>query len=340
MQTTKIGQNISAKEETLCGVPQGSILGPLLFLIYINDIYNSSEKLKFYLFADDTNLIYADKNLKSLEIVVNTELSKIHNWLIANKLSLNIDKSNYIIFHPYQKRPDYVVDLKIYDIHSKMYVSLERKNNIKYLGILINCNLSWKYHIGYIASKVSRLIGIIAKLRFFVPVNTLINIYKSLILPHLTYGIVLWGQAAKCHIDKILKLQKRAIRLIYSAHYRSHGIPLFQSASILPINLLYIKSISILMYDISKTNVPPNISAMFTSLEKIHKYNTRSSSMKNFYVKYTGSDLQKRFFANTGARVWNVVPMELRENSKHNFRKKMHDKLLQMLVMEDEYIDI
>ena len=338
MQTTQIGQNISAKEETLCGVPQGSILGPLLFLIYINDIYNSSEKLKFYLFADDTNLIYADKNLKSLEIVVNTELSKIHNWLIANKLSLNIDKSNYIIFHPYQKRPDYVVDLKIYDIHSKMYVSLERKNNIKYLGILIDCNLSWKYHIGYIASKVSRLIGIIAKLRFFVPVNTLINIYKSLILPHLTYGIVLWGQAAKCHIDKILKLQKRAIRLIYSAHYRSHAIPLFQSASILPINLLYIKSI--LMYDISKTNVPPNISAMFTSLEKIHEYNTRSSSMKIFYVKCTGSDLQKRFFANTGARVWNVVPMELRENSKHNFREKMHDKLLQMLVMEDEYIDI
>jgi hypothetical protein len=94
------------------------------------------------------------------------------------------------------------------------------------------------------------------------------------------------------------------------------------------------------MYDISKTNVPPNISAMFTSLEKIHKYNTRSSSMKNFYVKYTGSDLQKRFFTNTGARVWNVVPMELRENSKHNFREKMHDKLLQMLLMEDEYIDI
>ena len=76
------------------------------------------------------------------------------------------------------------------------------------------------------------------------------------------------------------------------------------------------------------------------ALEKIHEYNTRSSSMKNFYVKYTGSDLQKRFFANTGARVWNVVPMELRENSKHNFRKKMHDELLQMLVMEDEYIDI
>jgi hypothetical protein len=90
MQTTQIGQNIFAKEETLSGVPQGSVLGPLLFLIYINDISNYSEKLKrFYLFADDTNLIYADKNLKSLEIVVNTELSKIHNWLIANIITVH-----------------------------------------------------------------------------------------------------------------------------------------------------------------------------------------------------------------------------------------------------------
>ena len=78
------------KEPLLSGVPQGSVLGPLLFLIYINDISNSSNKLKFYLFADDTNLLYADKNLKSLESTVNAEISRVYNWLIANKLSLNI----------------------------------------------------------------------------------------------------------------------------------------------------------------------------------------------------------------------------------------------------------
>ena len=103
-QTTQIGaKNISKKEVILSGVPQGSVLGPLLFLVYINDISNSSDQLKIYLFADDTNLLYADKNLRELENKVNTELSKIYDWLVANKLSLNIKKSNFVIFRPRQK---------------------------------------------------------------------------------------------------------------------------------------------------------------------------------------------------------------------------------------------
>ena len=112
IQTTQIGSGISNKDQMLTGVPQGSVLGPLLFLIYVNDIYKLSNKLTFYLFADDTNLLYADKNLKSLENIVNIELSKICNWLTANKLFLNIKKSNYVIFHPYQKKPNYQIDLK------------------------------------------------------------------------------------------------------------------------------------------------------------------------------------------------------------------------------------
>ena len=98
-QITEIGPlKISKKAPVLSGVPQGSVLGPLLFLVYINDICNSCNQMKFYLFADDTNLLYADKNLKSLESTINDELCKLYDWLIANKLSLNIKKSNYVIF--------------------------------------------------------------------------------------------------------------------------------------------------------------------------------------------------------------------------------------------------
>ena len=89
-ETTQVGSHVSKKERCLCGVPQGSVLGPLLFLLYINDIYNSSEKFSFYLFADDTNLLYADKNLRSLETVENEALRNIGNWLMVNKLSLNV----------------------------------------------------------------------------------------------------------------------------------------------------------------------------------------------------------------------------------------------------------
>lgn len=189
-QSTQIGSTVSNIEEIVCGVPQGSVLGPLLFLIYVNDIYRCSQIFEFYLFADDTNLLYSNKDLKDLEKVVNDELAKVGDWLDANKLSLNTSKSNFVIFHPYQRKLDYIVHLKIYNNDLKKSVSLEQKTFVKYLGILIDNNLSWKYHIDYISSKVSKGIGIIARLRHLVPFATLLNIYRSLIEPYISYGLI------------------------------------------------------------------------------------------------------------------------------------------------------
>ena len=160
------------KKVVLSGVPQGSVLGHLLFLIYINDISNSSDKLKFLLFDDDTNLLYADKNLKSLESTVNAEMFRVYNWLIANKLSLNIKKSNFVIFRPRQKKLNYKVNFKVFNHHNNSFISLECKNYVKYLGVLIDENRSWKYHVAHIASKIIKTVGIIASLRHFILLNT------------------------------------------------------------------------------------------------------------------------------------------------------------------------
>ena len=114
-QTAQIESNISTKEKTLCGVPQGSVLGALLFLIYTNDIHRSSDKFNFHLFVDDTNLLYSGKNPTTGEYIVNSEFAKVYDWLQANKLTLNFEKSNFFMFYPYQKNLNHQISIRIFD---------------------------------------------------------------------------------------------------------------------------------------------------------------------------------------------------------------------------------
>ena len=180
-QTTEIDSYVSNKLVVSCGIPLGSALGPLLFLLYVNDIQNCSDKFKFFLFADDTNVLYAHKDLKAPESIVNAELHNLYNWLTSNKLILNINKSNFVIFRPYQKQLSYMPQINIFDNGKNKVVTLQQKNYRKYLVLLIDENLSWKYHICSLTAKISRTVGLIAKLRHILPTRTLLDIIGHLL---------------------------------------------------------------------------------------------------------------------------------------------------------------
>ena len=339
-QTTQIDSYISARNDITCGVPQGSVLGPLLFLIYINDIQECSEMLKVFLFADDTNILYADKNLRSLELIVNQELCKLYDWLTANKLTLNIKKSNFVIFSPVQKKFTYQPKIMIFDNEQNKNVALECKEFIKYLGILIDSHLTWKHHIDHIAIKISRTIGLISKIRHFVPKHTLINIYRSLVAPYLSYGLIVWGQACKSYLDKLLKLQKRGPRFIYFSDRNQHAIPLFSDAGILPLQFSYYELTANLMLDIRHRNAPRNIRDLFQDISNIHSYNTRSSASHNFYTQNSRLSIQLNSFSRIGTKIWNQMPHTFRNLSKHDFKRKIKRVLFNILSSEDSYLDI
>jgi hypothetical protein len=186
------------------GVPQGSILGSILFLLYINHIENCTKLISFILFADDTNIFYSNKCLKTLNKIMQTEIDKVAEWLNANKLSLNTTKTKVILFRSSNKKPKQDIKIKINGNN------IEQVRNTVFLGIVIDECLTWKDHIAKVAKKLIRAAGIIAKIRHFVNRNTVKLIYYALVYPCLIYGNLTWGNTYKNRIQKIMNIQKNS----------------------------------------------------------------------------------------------------------------------------------
>ena len=217
-QTAKIADTLSETKLITCGVPQGSILGPILFLIHVNEIKNSSKILDFYLFADDISTLLTSKNVKTIAKTYNQELKGLIIWLQANKQTVNVDKSNLVLSKECKHKTDELV-IKIYQ------EQIKEKEYTKYLELVIDNQLFWQHHIKYLNLKVVKGIGIITKLWHYASKKTLRMLYFPFVQPPI--------EIYKSNINIVKKTHKKAVRKMLFKKYNHSTKPLFNELNIL-----------------------------------------------------------------------------------------------------------
>ena len=215
-QIVKYKSTLSDSLTIKCGVPQGSVLGPLLFLIYVNDIYENSKILSFLLFADDTitKLFYSNKDINNLYNTINQELEGIALWLSVNKLSLNTNKTHFIVFKTNKRELPNNMRIKINGLQ------IQQVKYTKFLGLYIDDELSRKYHINQVSTKISKITGIMSRARHYLSLKSLTTIYNAMVYTYLTYCNITWTSTYPTRLQSIFMIQKQIVRIMTFSKYR------------------------------------------------------------------------------------------------------------------------
>jgi len=320
-QFTSVAGVCSKIDYISTGVPQGSVLGPLLFLLYVNDIYNAVSEGKLKLFADDTNIFFYNKNLADLYNKANVSLSELSKWFTANRLSLNIDKTCYSVFG--------ILKNDLQNLQLKINGKpISNVDDCKYLGILIDSKLTWQDHIDGVYKKIIKFTSIFYKIRQYVNAKVLKMLYFAFVYPHLLYGIEIYGNTYKSHITKLEILNNKILRILQNKSIRTPVIELYKSYDTLSLSQLHDYQILLFVHKLlhHADKLPPVFNSYIAQNRSIYQYNTRGTL--NLYLNTPHSTFGKRLLKYKGSVLWNNLPEKLKFTENTTTFKKLLRKYI------------
>lgn len=314
-QQVEIDGELSDPLTSVCGVPQGSILGPLLFLIYINDMSNSTDKFNFRLFADDTKIFASNSSLNEIQNLISTEIPKVTNWLYANRLSPNITKTKFVLFKARHKTEN--IDLHVILANA----TIERAQFAKHLGVIFDSDMSWKSQCKAVTLKISRAIGILFKLKNYVNTNILKNVYFALVYSHLNYGILSWGAANLTTLYPMQIKQNYFLKVMFRLDILYHTDTIYFDNKLLKIKEIYHLKCLRFMHSFYSNLLPPAFDNFLTLANNVHSHNTRYAAAGNYHVETIHNSFGHNSPSFTGNQLWSQISYQSKSFGPLRFKK-------------------